>query len=253
MTKNSLKSSLKNIQLEEDWSSHPAIEWLIAHKKILLWTIFALIALLILASRLLAMRTLNAESDYFQARADFTQFQESAKVASTENPSADANENLEQLIAIMQRHPELKPKYEGALAQTLLIEGKIPLAQSFIQDISHRTPSDHLRLYENYTQTSILISEGRYADAILQTEQLKSALDQLNEKENPLLYVFNLIRLALLYQQTGATQQELKTWEELENQPHRMEAVLAASESLQTGQASLSQYIADRKNALMPH
>ncbi len=248
MNKSSPSSSPKNLSFDEDWSSHPAIEWLSAHKKILLWALFALIALLILASRFAAAKTLNAESDFFQAQTTFTQFQQAAITPTAENSSAPTD--LEQLEAIMLRHPELKPKYEGSLAQTLLINGNIAQAKPFIEDIFNRTKSDHLQLYQDYTQTSVLIGEGSYSEALHQAQQLKSTLDQLTAEANPILYVFNLIRLAMLYQQTEQAEQELKTWNELQNQPQRLEAVLAASQVLKAGQASLNQYIEERKNAL---
>jgi hypothetical protein len=238
--------SLKNFSFDEDWSSHPAIEWLLAHRKILLWTFFFLIAVLILVSWLVTLRALNTENDFFQAQTAFTQFQQAA-ITPIDNSS---DVDLEQVEAIMQRHPELQPKYEGPLAQTLLINGQIPQAKVFIQDVFNRTQPDHLSLYQDYTQTSILIGEERYFEALQQAQQLKSTLDQLKVEATPILYVFNLIRLAMLFQQTGQPEQELKAWEELQNQPQRTEAVLAASQVLKVGQASLNQYIEERRHVL---
>ena len=242
-------SSLKNIQFDEDWSSHPAVEWLSAHKNLLLWALFALIALLIVASKWMTWRTLDAEKDFFQAQAAFTQFQQTA---TNLDANSAANPDLEQLLAIMQRHPELKPKYEGPLAQTLLLEGQIPQAQAFVEDIFTRTNADHLQIYQDYTQTSLFIGQGLEKEALQHAQQLKLTLDQLGEGANPLLYVFNLIRLALLYQHTGQTREEWKTWEELQNSPQRAGAILAADQVLKVGQASLNQYIEERKKALSP-
>lgn len=248
MNKSSVTSSLKNIDFSEDWSSHPAIEWLSSHKKIFLWAGLALLAALILASRYATLRTLNAENDFFHAQKAFTQFQQ----ASISSEDSSASSDLEQLEAIMQRHPELKPRYQGALAQTLLITGKTDQAQAFAEDIFKRTQPDHLQLYQDYTQASLMINEGRYADALQQTQQLKSTLDQLDEGANPILYVFNLIRLAMLYQQTGQPHEELRAWEQLQNQTERLEAVLVASQVFKVGQASLNQLIEERKKVLAP-
>jgi hypothetical protein len=247
MNKSSVTSSLKHADFNEDWSSHPAIEWLSSHKKIFLWGFLALIALLILTYRITSLSTLNAEHDFFQAQTDFTQFQQES--VSSED-SATSSSYLEQLEAIMQRHPELKPRYEGPLAQTLLITGQTPQAQVFVEDIFKRTQPDHLQFYQDYSQASLLISQGHYSDALQQTQQLQSSLDQLNEQTHPILYVFNLIRLAMLYQQTGQSKEELQTWKQLQNQPQRVEAVFAASQVYKIGQASLNQYIEERKKAL---
>lgn len=246
MNKSSNSSSLNNIQFDEDWTSHPAIEWLSAHRNILLWAIFGLITALVIASQLITWRTLDAEKDFFQAQTAFNQFEQVAGNIA-DNTAAI---NLERLQTIIQQHPELKPKYEGPVAQTLLITGQVLQAQTYIEDIFKRTQLDHLQLYQNYTKTSVLIGQEQYADALQSAKQLKSDLDYLSAKTNPLLYAYNLIRLGMLYQQMGQPEEELKAWEELQNQPQRLEAVLEASQVFQVGNVSLNQYIEERKNEL---
>lgn len=246
MSKSPASPTLKNIDLNEDWLSHPAVEWLVSRKKIFLWCFLGFLVVLIAAYRIAAARTLNAESDFFQAQAAFNQFQE----ASVDSEGSIAATDLEQLNAIMQRHPEIKPKYQGPLAQTLLVAQQAPQAQKYADDIFKRTQPEHLQLYQDYSQTSLLIGEGRYADAVTQAVQLKDKMDQLNASENSLLYVYNLIRLALLYQQTGKAQEELDTWGELQTQAQRLEAVLAVNQIFKIGQASLNQYIEARENTL---
>lgn len=232
---------------DEDWTSHPAIEWLLAHKSIFLWGFFALLALLILSSRLIAWRTLDAEKDFFQAQTAFTQFEQDVTSA---NPTT-ASTDLEQLQAIMERHPELKPKYEGSLAQTLLVTGQIPQAKIFIDDIFKRTEPDHLKLYQHYTEASLLIGQGKYPEALDHAKKLKETLDQQGADANSVLYGFNLVRLALLYQQAGQSQEELKIWDDLENQSQAMKGILTVAQAFQIGNASLSQYAEERKNTLV--
>ncbi len=108
-----------NASFSEDSSSYSIVNWLSAHKNILLWVFFALIIFLIIFSRFLNWKTLNAEQDFFQAQAIFTQFQQATDLS---NKDSTSKNDFGQLEALMQRHPELKPKYEGAIAQTLLIE-----------------------------------------------------------------------------------------------------------------------------------
>ena len=246
MSKSSSTPTLKNLDLNDDWSSHPAVEWAIINKKKILWIAAGLLLLLIICYRIIAMRTVTAENDFFQAQAAFTQFQK----AGISSDGSIASKDLDQLDSIMQRHPEIKPKYEGPLAQTLLISGQIPQAQKFAEGIFKRTQPDYLQLYQDYSQTSLLIAEEQYTEALSQAIKLKASLDNLNENDNSLLYVYNLIRLALLYQQTGQFQEELKTWQELQTQTQRLEAVLAASQVLKIGQATLNQYIEERQRIL---
>lgn len=247
MNKSPNSSPFNPMNTDEDWTSHPAIDWLLAHKSIFLWVFFGLIALLILSSRLIAWRTLDAEKDFFQAQTAFARFEQDATLAETTNASTD----LEQLEAIMQRHPELKPKYEGSLAQILLVTGKIPQAKIFINDIFKRTEPDHLKLYQDYTEASLLIGLGNYADALISAKQLKENLDSQGSDTNSVLYGFNLVRLALLYQQAGKSQEELKIWEDLQNQSQTIKGLLTVAQAFQIGNASLSQYAEARKNNLV--
>lgn len=250
MNKPSAPSPQHNIPnpfpVDHDWDSHPVVEWLIARKKIILFAFLALIALLIFAARFATWRTLNAESDYFQAETAFTQYQ---KIATDKSKNEEAAADLEQLTAIMQRRPELKPKYEGPLAQTLLINGQIPQAENFIKDIFNRTKTDHLQLYQDYTKGSVLIGQGNYRQALENAEQLNAVFDQGMQTSNPILYAFNLIRQALLYQQTEQPQEELKAWQKLQ-QPGNSDALLTANAILRIGQADLVQYIEERISAL---
>ena len=255
MNKSSPTPSLNHPPLDEDWSSHPAVEWLFARKNLFLGVFLFLIAILLIASRLISWRTQEAEKDFFQAQTNFTQFEQDAATPH----SSIATTNLEQLQEIMKRHPELKAKYEGSLAQTLLITKETALAQPFIDDIFTRTQPDHLELYKNYTQTSLLIGQGKYGDALQNAIQLKSTLDQQqNQQENQqeksknsVLYFFNLVRMAILYEQLGQPQEELKTWNEIQNQMGRSPVLLSANGAYQVGNVSLEQYIEERKHSLM--
>lgn len=246
MNKSSNNPPSNNMHLDEDWSSHPAIEWITSHKSVLLWGVFAFVAILILALRLITWRTLDAEKDFFQAQAAFTQFEQTA--AATDGSTAPAD--LEQLQAIMQRHPELQAKYDGALAQTLLITGPVSQAQTYVGDIFKRAESDHLQMYQQYSKGSLLIAQKQYPEALQSAKQLNSDLEQLGEESHSILYVFNLVRLATLYQHLKHPQDELNTWIQLQNQPQRLSALHAANQAFQVGNASLNQYIEERKKAL---
>jgi hypothetical protein len=247
MNKSSVNSPLNNVDVGTEWSSQ-AIEWLSSNRKMIIWIFLAFLAFLIFAYRVAAARTLSAESDFFHAQTAFAQFQQ----ANTYSQDSSASSNLEELKAIMKRRPEIKPRYEGPLTQTLLIMNQPSQAQLFATDIFDRTQSDHLQLYQEYSQTSLLIGEEHYDDALQKTQKLQGILDQADENANQLLYVFNLIRLAMLYQQMNQPENELIAWEKLQNQPQRLESVLATSQVLKVGQASLNEYIEERKKTLTP-
>lgn len=246
MNKAPNSSPFNHMNPDEDWTSHPAIDWILAHKSIFLWAFLTLLALLILTSRLIAWRTLDAEKDFFLAQTAFTQFEQEAISTNT----ATATNDLDQLQAIMKRHPELKSKYEGSLAQTLLVTGQIAQAQIFIDDIFNRTQPDHLKLYQDYTEASLLIGQGNYTEALTRAKALKESLDQQKGDANPVLYAFNLVRLAMLYQETEQPQEELRVWEDLQHQSQQIKGMLTVAQAFQIGNASLIQYAQERKNSL---
>ena len=250
MSKFSIISSLKNFDFSEDGDIHQAIQWLSSKKKIILWSLIGLFALLILSYRITAQRTLNAESDFFQAQAAFTQFQQASQMDSKDEDKA-ASSDLEKLVAMMQRYPELKAKYEGSLSQMLLISGQVSQARLFAEDVFKRTQPDHLELYQDYSKTSLLIGEQLYAQALQKAQQLKQGMDQnIAEAANPILYVLNLIRLAALYQKLDQPAEEQQIWELFQDQPQRQEALIAANHAFKAGRVSLNQYIENRKQVL---
>ncbi|WP_154017811.1 hypothetical protein [Candidatus Protochlamydia phocaeensis] len=249
MTKQSIGSpQLNSSDFSEGWMDHPFVEWLSAYKQYLIGGCVGLFALLVLAYRLLSTQTLQAEKDFFQAQADFLQFQQN------QDPSANPT-LLKELKDIMARHPELHAKYDGALAQTLLIEGNPSEAKPFAQSSFQRTRPDRLEFYQDYAKTSLLIGEGLYSDALAQAKQLKDKMDQQTDSEafGQTLYTFNLIRLAMLYQQLNQSQQESEAWAALQNQAEKhLVDVLPVYQLFKTGQTSLNHYIDERKQALSP-
>lgn len=247
MTKSSPSQKNHDIKFQDDWTSHPAIEWITANKSIFIWIFCGLIAALLLASRLITWRTLDAEKDLFQAQTSFTQFEEAATSPGKEE---EATASLQELRVIMNRHPELQAKYDGALAQTLLVTGEISEAEGYINAIFNRTNNDQLSLYRLYTQGSVLVAQALFSEALQNAQQLKSNLEQLGKERMPTLYLFNLVRLGLLYQQTGDGSNELKAWKELQNQDLDSKALLALGQAFQVGAVSLDQYIQERNKNL---
>jgi len=237
----------KRLPMYEEWTSHPLIDWLSENKNLLLWVFLGLIALLIIASQIINWRSLSNEKDYFQAESTFTQYQQ---ISDNPTTSSAAEDDLALLQTLMERHPDLKPKYQGPIAQTLLITGQVVQAEPLINDIFKRTNPDHLNHYRDFTNASLFVAKGEYEKAIDASLQLKTALDRLKGDAHPVLYVFNLVRLGLLYQQTGQTEAERNIWKQLQNEPDIQKELQTVNGILNVGQANLSQYIEERKQAL---
>ncbi len=231
-----MNQSVHNLNLDGDWTNHPAIEWLSKHKHILLWSFFCLVAVLVFAARYVTWQTQNNEKDFFKSEAVFSDFQKDRDESS-----------LDQLEEIMNRHPELKAKYEGSLAQILLTIGNPAQSESFFNDIVSRTKSDHLKSYHLYSEGSFLIANGNYGAALESAKQLEKVIDQ---EKQPLLAIFNTIRLGMLYQELGRSDEELAIWEQLQKGSFKQEAILTANQIFKIGNANLDQYIEERKKAL---
>lgn len=248
MSKTPQNPSINKLNFNDDWTSNPAVEWISLHKQTILWIFGALLALIVIAFRFVVMHTENSESDFFRAQTAFAEFQQEA-IQPTDQ--AEATASLEELDAIMKRHPELKPKYEGPLAQTLLISGQATPAAPYAEDIFNRTKPDHLKLYQDYSKASLLIAQGKTGEALAQAQQLKEAIEQdTNKAADSNLYLFNLIRLAMLHQQLGHKEDELKMWDEIQKFSPQSESLAFTNQAFMIGSATLAQYIDERKKSL---
>ena len=244
-----VSSQLKHMTDDFMTESNPLIEWLSAHKRQILFGFLALFTLIVLSYRVIAARTLKAENDFFQAQIDFTRFQEKGIQP---DESERGLELFSQLETILKRHPELHAKYDGQLVQTLIIGQDIEKAHSFAQSIFQRTEQAHLDFYQQYAETSLLINEGKYQEAVLRTQQLQEKLNhqQINVSFGETLYLFNLIRLAMLYQQLNQPEEEWQAWETLQSYTISGEALRSFYHLFNEGQLSLQRYIDERKRVL---
>lgn len=264
MSKNSGKatSPLDKFDFNDDMMDHPIIQWLTRHRQTILYSFLALIAVVSIIYRYLSREASNAETAYTQATIEFNRFQD-AGLAATEPVARDeAFTNLQQL---MNQYPELHAKYDGLIAETLIIEGKPDEAQSFAQLSFDRTQHDDSPFYTDFAKTTLVVSRGSYDRALQEAHSLQErmvaqlAVAQQNRTTptfGPTLFTLNLIRVAVLQQQLGNKEGELKAWEELKRlttpgksafDPAELkEAVALFSE----GRATLTGYIEHRIRAL---
>lgn len=189
---------------------HPVVQWFAENGKSLLYALGGGILLFILGYKLVNGTGSKSEADFLQAQGDFVRFQES--------PDREIQEeSFKKLVALLDRHPELHAKYDGLIAQTLLNRSQTAEAQKFAQGALDRTRSENDPFYSDFAQTTMLIAESKYADALQRAEALKQKMLPLVTKERNfggLLYADNLVRIGMLQQQLGDTKGELQTWQE---------------------------------------
>lgn len=220
-----------------------AFNWLSHNKSFLVWILAGLIALIFAFSRILSNQTSQAEADFMRAQFLFSRFQ----VDGIRTPKGTEND-LKELLAILKKHPELGPKYEGQIAQTLLIAGKLQEADTLIGKILTRTNEDHLSLYKEFDETTLLIDKGEYSKALEISATLEESLEKnLGKKEVPILYLVNQLRIAMLNQFLGNKEGERKAWEAFSSEQGK-EALFLES-ILSFGESKLSDYIKQRQAA----
>ncbi len=167
-----------SMDLASKLEEHPIVQWFAENGKSLLYVLGAGILLFILGYKLANGASNQSEMDYVQAQNEFNRFQTSEE--------RDAQEDsFQKLVAVMDRHPELHAKYDGLIAQTLLNRSQTADAKKFASSALERTKSENEPFYTDFAQTTLLIAEEKYADALQRAQALqqKNAAISLARKE----------------------------------------------------------------------
>lgn len=248
MNKPSIHSELNNtLSLTDRVLDHPWVDWVTKNKQVVLYTVLALFAVMILAFRFASSKSLQAESDYLQAKSDYTRLQGSVSKGNVEQ----SQEILTKIQYLLGKHPELNAEYDASISQLMIIEGNSAAANTYANKTFQRVKDEPVAQYDEYAKTSLLISEGRYEDAFNKARSLKETLiNEGMQESSSVLYVFNLIRLAILAQQLNKPIEEKQAWADLQQYKGNVEAVLAVQQLYKEGSTSLSHYANERNKSL---
>lgn len=196
-----------------DWAEqiqqHPAFEWMMEHWQYIPYTFVALLAIIVFGYKMTSGSAAKAESSYQLAEGYWTQIQRHIGEESGLSKQEDA---LQQLQTITNDYPELHSKYDGIIAQILLAHGQSESAMPYAQRTEQRTQSTQDPLFKEFSQSTLLISQGKHQNALEQTLALKEKL--LKESAPNLLLPYTLIRIAMLYQGMGEKDLEVLAWDE---------------------------------------
>jgi len=229
--------------IEETLVQHPYFHYLSKHAKTIGYAAILITALLFLIYRFSASRSDEQKLDYMRAYREFRIVEGNGGTDSqnTENQQ----QALNNLSAILERRPSLQAKYDGQLAQRLLILDMPDDALPFAKRVMTRTNGE-LPLFHRFSQTSLQIAQGKVEEALEQAKALRDVMLESEETKafSNTLFAFNLIRIASLEQKIGSPQAERVAWEELlAYQDIAPKAFQQISESLNLGSMSLEQYI----------
>lgn len=167
---------------------------------------------------------------------------------------------LQKTLALL---PDLKIKYDGLLAQDLLLEHRGSCALPYGTHALQRSEALLPPLYYQFSQTSLLIGQGLYQEALVATQKLEEDLLAAVQTPRPnfealsILYAMTLVRKAMLHQNLGTLDQELQAWGQIKNlisstldSPLSHESArLWLAEHFSYGSLSLLDYIQSRQDA----
>jgi len=182
--------------------------WLRDHLFITLPVVALLIIILLMTAQW--MRS-GSPSDYLMAEMIYRGWEERG------------GRGFDQLERILHKYPELQVKYGGGVAQRLLASSQSGLATSYAKTLLKRT-QDIAPYYTRFSEISLLIAEARYREALDNSRELKISLDRddvvwdkgsfLTGRDS-LLYIFNLLRIAILENVAGSPEGELGALQDL--------------------------------------
>jgi len=155
-------------------------------------------------------------------RADYQQVQKAFHAwISEEGQDAKLLKNLEKPL---RSHPELEAKFGTLMAQRLLTLGEVSKAGGYAAAALKRAQTLTSPYYTQFSRNTLVISQGKYAEALEKAKQLKVDLEKDDAfwegrdkfvKSGSILYAYNLLRIASLEAALGSKEGELEAWEEL--------------------------------------
>ncbi len=244
--------------------NHPSLipergaHFIMTHGNKILWGLILLLLLFVAISRFSSNRMIHAQNDFLQA-------EYYASVLQDSNQMDEHKKAMDKLQEILSRRKDLQEKYFGVLAQTYLNESNGQKAELFAKKTFLSLEEKSLPFYKAYAETSLLIGENKLDMALERAKNLKELLIAKQEADKndsyPLLFGFNLIRIAYLHQSLHQQSEELHAWEEVETYLNNIQASEANSKTtpspqaliskhFQEGEISFKRYIEERKKSL---
>lgn len=145
-------------------------------------------------------------------------------------------ESIESVQNILERHPELHPKYDLVLALTFLSQQKAQEASHYARSLINHAQGQLPHVYKDYAHTTLLISEGQYAQAFGAALSLEEKLS--TQMDCQTLEAMNTLRLLFLARQLGDVAHERAYWSKLTAHP----AYDSLTSVFQVGNISLTDF-----------
>jgi hypothetical protein len=212
------------------------VDWIGKNGSKLIGAFFLLVVLFIAVFRWGVSSTGKSEGSFINASHYFSNFEKAIE----ENRGDEMHHALTALLSTMKEQPSLQAKYDGIMAQLLLATNEVEQALPLAKDTLKRTAADRLEDYRSYSETTLLMGQGKMEEALARAKGLQEKLLQGEKKEESLLIEYNLLRLAALEGQLGHKEEEriaLLEWQKTGQQ---------LGHAISSGGISLAQFISTR-------
>lgn len=237
------------------------IEWISENSKTVLLSLAAGVVLLFTLFQVVGKFSGARHSDFIEVQSAYSNW-----VAA----KASDDQLFKKLEKPLKGNAELQAQFGALVAQHFLALNDSNNAEKFAKQAWKRTGDLLSPYYAQFSQTSLLISQGHFAKALEASRQLKTKMAEDAAfwssrdpmvRSGSLLYAYNLIRLASLEREAGSPAGELAAWDELlanaGRTPADASSKLADPEvysilqrTYRDGKLSLYDYIVQRKTEL---
>lgn len=199
---------LVKTELADMFVENRGIQWIADNGRNLLIIAFGIMILLFATFRYTSQGIIRSEISYIQSENDFNKFiQESDPKASLET--------LKVLDPYLKSDLNLQQKYDAMIAEKLIANGQVNEGIPFAERALNRTKAENTPLFSSYSETTLLIANQKFEEALKRSTAFKEELLKLESPlETNLLYAMNLLRIASLEQTLNLHPQELNTWNE---------------------------------------
>jgi hypothetical protein len=229
---------------ESTWEDNQVVRWLFDYGRQLLFGLLGLLVILLIAYIFTSTSKKSAENDYVNSMNEFQLF---ARNPTNEDDALVSKDALAKLQIILDRHPELHAKFDGPIAQVLIDRGETQLALNSANLAIGRTKEENYPFYTEYSQTTLLIGEQKYQEALDRSQSLLNQMNSLPKTESPAfgdtLLAYNLLRIGMLQQKLEMKQDELKTWREWQKLSKTSKTFAQQIKHFEEGDLTLSNYI----------
>lgn len=188
------------------WEDSTFVEWISRYMKEILYGLGILAIALFFLFRFFNASQTQAENQFLQAE----------DLGAKLNDPFQVEDTINTLQPLLKKHPELYQKYDGPIAQSLLLISKpqeaIPYMERNFSRVSTMESTHHQKSQEITKLVSQNQIEQAYQKGLMLKEEMKAEASQFAH-----LYLYNLVRLAFMEQALGLKKQEAQSWQDFLN------------------------------------